>query len=204
MKNKMGWVLGWAVPEAWFAPLAQAAFPKTQHVFVTAGPTALEQLESEGPYDWVAGYSLGSLLLLCEAERAHRLGRVALLAPIFAFPRESHCGGRVALVQLVKLKRWLRAAPREALMGFYKRAGLDVSVMQLTDRELTGLLWGLERLENDSVDTALPVGWCAWCGTEDPLLDAERLCEVSPDLVRVTGAGHHPAALLRAFAEAVA
>jgi hypothetical protein len=89
---KIGWLMGWAVPEAWFAPLARQALPDAEHVFVAAEPDALARLERAGSFDWVAGYSLGSLLLLREAARADRLGRVALLAPIFCVSARSGAG----------------------------------------------------------------------------------------------------------------
>ena len=254
--KKMGWVLGWAVPETWFAPLARAAFPDAQHVFVGATPDALAQLEAASgmgilpmadgpaqthgrdaratselrtpPFDWVVGYSLGSLLFLNDASRAERLGRVALLAPIFAFPREKKSGGRVALAQIRQLSRWLRRDPPAALADFYQRAGLDVpevgrvvpnapvtlspldnaeSQRRVRDNppylgDLAELAWGLEQLEKTAVESALPSGWRAWCGENDPLLDAVRLREFAPEIVSVSGGGHHPAALLRAFAEA--
>ncbi|HEV8074183.1 MAG TPA: hypothetical protein VGP21_08610, partial [Opitutaceae bacterium] len=196
---KIGWLMGWAVPEAWFAPLARQAWPEAEHVFVAAEPDALAQLEKAGPFDWVAGYSLGSLLLLREAARANRLGRVALLAPIFAFPREAELGGRVALTQVRQLSRWLRRDARAALADFYARAGLDVPPEPAPAAATDILRWGLERLENDRAEPPLPANWRAWCGANDALLDAARLCELASVQI-VAGATHHPAALLRAFA----
>jgi thioesterase domain-containing protein len=200
---KIGWLMGWAVPEAWFAALARSAFPAAEHVFVAAAPDALARLEKAGPFDWVAGYSLGSLLLLRTAARAGRIGRVALLAPIFAFPRETELGGRVAVAQVRSLARWLRRDPRAALADFYARAGLDVppegALVMVED-----LLWGLERLESDRAEPPLPAGWTAWCGANDALLDAARLQALAPSVRIIPGATHHPAALLRAFAGEVA
>jgi len=197
---KIGWLMGWAVPEAWFGPLARQVWPDAEHVFVAAEPDALAQLEKAGPFDWVAGYSLGSLLLLGEAARASRLGRVALLAPIFAFPREAELGGRVARVQVKQLSRWLRRDARAALADFYARAGLDVPPEYAPAAATDALLWGLERLENDRAEPPLPANWRAWCGADDALLDATRLCALAPSVQIVAEATHHPAALLRAFA----
>ncbi len=196
---KVGWLLGWAVPEGWFAPLARAALPDTEHAFVEAGPDAMARLENAAPFDWVAGYSLGSLLLLREAARAGRLGRVALFAPIFAFSREAGLGGRVARAQVRQLARWLRVDARAALADFYARAGLDVP----PDRApavIDDLLWGLDRLEKDRAEPPLPEGWRGWVGAGDALLDATGLHALSPAVQIVAGATHHPAALLHAFA----
>ncbi|HXB01514.1 MAG TPA: methyltransferase domain-containing protein [Opitutaceae bacterium] len=200
---KIGWLMGWAVSEAWFAPLARQALPEAEHVFVAVEPDALAQLEKAGPFDWVVGYSLGSLLLLREAARVDRIGRVALLAPIFAFLREAELGGRVAQTQVRQLSRWLRRDEHAALADFYARAGLDVPQEHMPSAATDILLWGLERLENDRAEPPLPAGWRAWCGANDALLDAARLGELASSVQIVAGATHHPAALLRAFAEEV-
>ena len=199
---KIGWVLGWAVPETWFAALARGALPEVEHHLVAAGPDALAKLEQAAPFDWVAGYSLGSLLMLRESARAGRLGRTALLAPIFAFPREANLGGRVARAQMRVLARWVRRDARAALADFFVRAGLEVP--DFTPASVDELLWGLEQLENDRVEPPLPAGWCAWCGENDALLDAAKLQALSPSVEIVPGGTHHPAGLLRAFAAEVA
>ena len=188
------------MPEAWFAALARDAFPCATHVFVSASPQALDELSEAGPFDWVAGYSLGTLLLLEEAERAARLGRVALLAPIFAFPSEANVGGKVSRAQVRQLARQVRRDPRVAVADFYERAGLDVPAEAAASPEVENLIWGLERLENDRVAPALPEGWLAWCGAEDALLDAKAMNAIEPRVSVVEGGTHHPMALLREFA----
>ena len=196
---KIGWLLGWSIPEAWFAPLARAAFPSAAHTWIPAEPDALDRLAAAGPFDWLAGYSLGALLLLSEAERAARLGRVALLAPIFAFPTEAGLGGRIPRTQVRYLARQLRRDPVAARADFYARAGLDAPAGGPA-ASLENLLWGLDRLETAAVAPRIPAGWAAWCGAEDALLDAARLHELAPEVRVVPGATHHPDALLRAFA----
>lgn len=199
---KIGWLLGWATPEAWFAPLAREAFPTAEHVFIAATPHAWPALEAAAPYDWLAGYSLGTLLLLNNAERATRLGRVALLAPVFAFTREDELGGRVARAQVRYLARWLRRNPVAALADFYERAGLVVPLRIQPDVSADDLLWGLGQLENVRIPPVLPEGWRAWCGDDDALLDAARLCALVPEVQRVPGGTHHPRSLLQAFVRA--
>jgi hypothetical protein len=198
---KIGWLLGWAVPEAWFEPLAHAAFPNAIHAFFPATPDALRRLEEAGPFDWIAGYSLGTLLLLGHAAEAGHWGKVALLAPIFAFPREADLGGRVFRGQLRHLARQLARDLHGPLANFYLAAGLDVPDEAASSLTSKNLLWGLERLENDAVKPPLPAGWRAWCGADDALLDAAQLHAIDPSVTIVDDATHHPRALLSAFAK---
>jgi len=193
---RIAWVLGWALPESWFAPLAQAAFPASAHTFFSATPDTVERLRTAGPFDWVVGHSLGAQLLLAAGPLP---GRVALLSPIFAFPREAGTGGRTALTQLKYLARWLRRDRPSALADFYQRAGLDVPPAA-ADLPLETLLWGLAQLETVALAPVLPPGWRAWCGAADPLLDADRLHALAPGVEVVPGVTHHPSALIQEFA----
>jgi hypothetical protein len=153
-----------------------------------------------GPFDWLAGYSLGSLLLLRESARAAAIGRVALLAPVFAFPRESGLGGRVILAQLRLLARQVGRDAEGPVADFYERSGLDIPPGERTSFSRDDLLWGLGCLEREAARPPMPAGWRAWCGSDDSLLDAARLRELDPSIGIVAGASHHPAGLLAAFA----
>lgn len=199
----MAWVLGWAVPEAWFAPLAREVFPRAQHTFFPAAPDATTRLIAAGPFAWTAGYSLGAQLLLAAAARGAAFGRVALLAPIFAFPLEEKLGGRIARTQVRHLARWVRRDAPAALADFYQRAALDVPAEFAPCDESENLTWGLERLAHDRVEPPLPVGWRAWCGRDDPLLDADQLAALVLQTRIVPQATHHPRELLRAMAEEI-
>lgn len=198
---KMAWVLGWAVPEAWFAPFVHAAFPAAEHRFIAAEPNWLAQLSAGGPWDVVAGYSLGTLLLLKEAETVARLSpRVGLLAPVLAFAQEDGLGGKVPRTQVRYLARWVRREPAMALADFYARAGLlgcDAAGLTVAPEVLQ---WGLEKLAQDRFAAAWPQGWTGCVGTADTLLDAGALTRLQPAIVGVEGATHHPEALLHAWA----
>lgn len=197
---RIAWVLGWAVPETWFAPLACAALPQAEHAFFAASPTWLAQVCASGPWDAIAGHSLGSLLLLEEASAVGRLTpRVALFAPVFAFSAEEARGGKVARAQVRYLAKWLRTDRDAALVDFYARAGLAGCAPHETPLGL--LQWGLVKLEQSRVEAPLPDGWRAYAGTDDTLLDAEILQQIDPAVVRVAGGTHHPEALMRAWAE---
>ena len=198
---RIGWVLGWAVPAAWFAAAAERAWPGAEHVCVPAAPGWVERLEAAGPLDRVGGYSLGALLLLGERGRlAARWPRAGLLAPVWAFPREAGRGGRVARAQVRALARWVRRDTWAARTDFYQRAGLGAVAGEVEPVET--LAWGLEQLETRAEPPGLPAGWFAAAGAEDALLDAAELARAEPALRVVAGAGHGPEALLHAWAQA--
>ena len=196
---RVAWMLGWGVPAAWFAPLAQQAFPTADHVLIPAGPDAIGQLEREPRLDLIVGYSLGAQLLLGVADRLRP--PVGLLAPIFAFPQERGLGGRVAGTQVRYLSRWLKRDPAAALQDFYQRAGLDILPESVPVGALDELSWGLDRLLNAELPAKLPAGWTALCGASDALLDAERLHAIDPRIHVVPGATHHPGTLLPVLAQ---
>ncbi len=197
---KLAWISGWAVPDGWFAAQARAVWPEAEHAVVPAGPGAMDALEriaAEGTLDMVGGYSLGSHLLLAEAERVGRLAAgVVLLAPVFAFAREEALGGRSGRTHVRYMRRWLRTDPLSALRDFYLRAGLDIAPGD--EPAADGLDWGLEVLERGRINPPAPAGWRLFCGEVDDLLSPAELCAVAPNAVIVPGACHHPGALLRA------
>jgi len=201
---KIAWIMGWATPRDWFAAQVEVTFPQDQHLLIEAGPEMWEELERSGPLDALAGYSLGSLLLLENPERAARQAeRIALFAPIFAFPKEAGLGGKIARAQVVYLAKWLRRDPSAALADFSLRAELYLPRQSLDERTQARLEWGLKRLETDRVTPPAPRGWQLYGGTGDSLLDAEALRKIVPDLTLVEGATHHPLRLLTAWADSI-
>jgi hypothetical protein len=195
--------MGWAVPQSWFAGQVRAVLPEAVHVFFEPTESAVAALETQGPFECVVGYSLGSHLLLAEAARVTRLGaKVVLLAPFIAFPAEEGMGGRVARTQVRYLARWVRRERDAALADFYAKSGLDVSAEMAFDILEETLVEGLMRLELGRVEKPITTGWRMFVGDKDGLLDAEVLAQTFPTIVVVSGATHHPAALLRAWKEA--
>jgi len=198
---RIGWLLGWAVPPDWFAPLARRVLPAAEHTFVLPGPGAVAALAQAGPFDFVVGYSLGALLLLAEPVRAAALGPVRLLAPSFAFAREEKLGGRISRAELRFLHRRVETGAAGALDGFYARSGLDIFTLGDRGWDRERLLWGLQQLESRRIEPPLPAGWKAWCGAKDAFLDAARLAALDPAIAVVAEATHHPLELIQAWAE---
>ena len=201
---RMAWILGWALPETWFASLVRDAFPQAQHTYIASSPRTWHEVAAAGQLDWMTGYSLGAHLLLREGLGHPASTRVALLAPIFAFAREEDAGGRIAGAQVQYLARWLRRDRPAALADFYQRAGLELRPEQIADVTLEDLAWGLSQLAHERARPRVPPNWRAWCGADDPLLDAAKLHALAPGVDVVPGATHHPRALLRAMAKAIA
>ncbi|HTJ77497.1 MAG TPA: hypothetical protein VL357_00725 [Rariglobus sp.] len=200
---KIAWIMGWAVPRDWFAAQVSGVFILDEHVFFEPKDTVLTELEAHGPFDCVAGYSLGAHLLLAEALRAERLcARVVLLAPFLAFPADEKSGGRVARTQVRYLVRWVRRDREAALADFYARAGLnEVTPEMASGITMETLLAGLAQLENGRATPVMRSGWKMFIGGDDSLLDAKAVVEQLPEAVTVDGATHHPRALLVAWRE---
>jgi hypothetical protein len=152
---------------------------------------------------------------------------VLLLAPFVAFPSESQLGGKCSATQVKFLRRWLQREPLAALADFHQRAGLvsgsaglqpafDERTSKAGHRPalpptpelpyaLPDLFEGLDRLAEDASPAlrefaarGLPRNWQALIGDDDSLLDAETVRCSLPGCVRVRGAGHAIADLLRA------
>jgi hypothetical protein len=195
------WILGWAIPVAWFDPLARTAFPTAEHRFITATPNTAAELAALGDADLLMGYSLGAQLLLGDVARCRARMGIGLLAPIFAFPAERGLGGRVSATQVSYLARWVRRDPLAALQDFYRRAGLDVPPELAPTQDRDALAWGLDQLLHGNVAAKLPPGAIAVAGSEDPLLDAAKLHAIEARVEVVPGGTHHPRTLLPALAQ---
>ncbi len=194
------WIGGWGVPPEWLERQATTAFPGTAHQVVPPDPEG-DWRGQRDSFDRLIGYSLGAFLLL-QAEQESPSGRpLALLAPFFAFAAEAGLGGRVPLTRLRFLERWFRRDPEEALIDFYRRAGLT----ELGDggpvpypRDI--LAAGLTALREGRVEPRVPNGSVVLAGENDPLLDTPRLRELCRQTRGIPGAGHHPIPLISALA----
>jgi hypothetical protein len=199
---RITWIGGWGVAPESLRPIAEMYFPQSEHAILA--PTA-NVVESVGSPDLTVAWSLGALRVLEAASRGTQSGgMVMLLAPFIAFPAESKLGGRCSATQVKFLRRWLQREPVAALADFYQRAGLGTAPTELP-YALPDLLEGLDRLAEDASPAlrafaarGLPRSWQALIGDDDALLDAETVRVSLPGCVRVRGAGHAIADLLRA------
>jgi hypothetical protein len=155
--------------------------------------------------DVLVAWSLGAWRVIEAASRGVEFpGMVLLLAPFVAFPSEAGLGGKCSRTQVKFLRRRLQREPRAALADFYQRGGLGAAPDALP-YAMPDLLEGLDRLAEDASPVlrefaarGLPRNWQALVGDDDLLLDAETVRRSLPGCVRVRGAGHAIADLLRA------
>jgi hypothetical protein len=197
------WISGWAVPPAWLAAQAQAAWPDARHC--AAAPAEAARALNAEKFDALGGYSLGALWLLRQAGSIPPKIPVVLLAPILALAAEHRCGGRVALAQLRLQRRRLRTQPAAAIADFFQRTGLSdlaasSEVASWNATRTTELEEELGWLEDWRVAPP-PAHWTGFAGDHDPLLDMDGLKKHWPSLQVVAKAGHAPGPLLAAARE---
>jgi len=195
---RIGWVLGWAVPVAWFKTKVEESFPIYKHSFIEPSKDVLVQLTHDAPYDIVVGYSLGSLLLLNNKEDVDKLTKkVVLLSPILGFTREMNLGGKIKLADLKATKFRIKRNPQETLRGFYALADLTFSEAYLTSFDPNVLSDGLDMLESMSIASEIPKSWIYLMGEKDALLDSYVLKEMIPHLILIKEGTHAFDSLLK-------
>ena len=199
---KFLWISGWAVSPDWLAEQARAGWPEAEHAAVS--PTNAAAALAEKKFDALGGYSLGALWLLSRSKTIPEKTPVVLLAPIFEFPAEQGCGGRITLAQLRWQRRRMRLEPAVALADFFERTGLASTVplpSDLSDDALAALDEELVWLENLHAPLPPPRHWRGVAGATDALTDAFALRKLWPALRVIAGEGHAPGPLLKAARE---
>jgi len=200
---RVTWIGGWGVAPESLRPLAERYFAGSQHTFLA--PTGVAASQPGAATDLTVAWSLGAWRVLEAASRGIEIsGMILLFAPFIAFPSEAQLGGKCSATQVKFLRRWLQREPLAALADFYQRAGLGTPPAELP-YPAADLLEGLDRLADDASPAlrrfaarGLPRSWQALIGDDDSLLDAETVRCSLPGCVRVRGAGHAIADLLRA------
>ena len=198
------WILGWAVPVAWFRILVEKEYPLDHHTFIDASQDTLKDLSLKAPFDFIVGYSLGSLILLNELSHVKSYkARVILLAPILGFSLEENLGGKIERTELKYTKRMLKQGWMNTVESFYTRSQLLISAKYLESLNPDTLAWGLSELESVVIRHKVPESWSCFCGAQDSLLDAAILKSKIPQLTVVQHATHAPELLLKALKESL-
>lgn len=192
---KIGWIGGWGIPLAEVSALAQKHAPTDEHLIF---PPVLGAAEHLTACDRIIGWSLGAHLLLEAAARGVQLpAKVLLVAPFTSFCAEHGKCGKVSETQVHWLQRWLEKDPVAALADFRQRAELKPVSGTDLPYEKEYLQAGLSILTEPAgislisfARQGLPVGWEAYVGAEDRLLNPEGVCQAIVGCQIVEGVGH--------------
>lgn len=201
-KIKIIAICGWALPEDWFCHLVETYFPGAE---VRACYPRNPENEEEAAFfladtaDLIIGYSLGSLWILHHKNKISQNTKIALMAPILAFPAEKNLGGKTPYGKLKYQRKMLASVDdyASAVKGFF-----DLSGIRLQDKELKQpysrdiLIQGLNFLEKVSVSPKVAEGCIAVSGQRDPLLDGKQLKQLIPHLTLLEECDHSPHKLL--------
>ena len=193
--EKILWIGGWAIPQAYILDLAKKQFPAFAHVCLLPNSIVLNRKHSE-KYDWVIAYSLGSFLILWQAELFNPRKGIILLAPFLDLKKESGLGGQISVPQLRYLQKLLRENPVNAINDFYNRAGLDLNCADSLPYAQEDLEWGIKVLIEHSARRDKRTFAQVIVGEDDPLINARKLSRFFSGMDIIPGAGHNLKELL--------
>ena len=188
---------GWAVSSDALESLVSARYPNVDHLIVDSVENWTEEAyRNIDDVDWVLGYSTGAFLLLMEKSILKRAKNVMLFAPFIDFRVESDLGGKTRRGQLEFLVRWLRKDPIVAIADFYQRAELRFSTPPKLSLKVNDLIWGIELLRDTGLEPEVLQDYPIRIGSEDTLIDANRIAELGKSVLVVEGASHDLGSLL--------
>ncbi len=194
---KVVWINGWGLGTSYLQRLASDLYPEKEHVFIQPKEGWSIELDQQAKDSTIIAYSLGAFLLLNRPDLCQKFERVVFMAPFEDLKKESGLGGSVHLAQLVYLRRWLQRDNIAAIKDFIARAGLSNHSNDLSGLLDIDLIWGIDRLINDSLKPGILGSFEVWIGEKDRLLDAERIRERYPSVNVLSAAGHDLGELLR-------
>lgn len=193
---KIGWVGGWGFGLEEMQAIAVSHSSNAEHLIY---PPVMGAAENLIDCDFIVGWSLGAHLILEAASRGVKLpSKTLLIAPFTSFCAEHGRCGKVSEVQVRWLDRWLKTNPHEALSDFRKRAGLAPLITSSEPYELKNLSQGLEILAQPAglsmisfCRQGLPIGWEAYVGADDYLLNGDGVCQAIVGCQIIEGLGHN-------------
>ena len=203
---RIAWIMGWAIPRAYFEQLVLSLFPEVKHTFIEPTQNAISAISKEEAFDFTVGYSLGSLLLLNSELPEIISGKKVLLAPILGFTSEMKLGGKIPLSQLRYTQRLLRTDAVKTVNAFYQLSGL-VSIPPIskpyTQEAIEHLVYGLKYLEDKFFEGIIKGDILALSGDLDALLDSTILRTRIPDLNIISNATHDPVKLIESLSKII-
>ncbi|MFT4900867.1 MAG: hypothetical protein ACI81V_000134 [Lentimonas sp.] len=175
MNETWAWISGWAIAPERFKAAVEQALPEAHHLVFAPTADAVQQvLKSKATH--VAGYSLGSLLLLNAVDRFPTKTKLYCLAPFLAFCKEAELGGNTPEASLIAIQKRLEQTPEKALKLFYRLSGITATVPETLPYSLPDLIWGLEALRTLQANESAAQQAIALIGTKDALIEHHVGC----------------------------
>lgn len=190
--KKALWISGWGIDPILLQKELEMALPQISHTVQIPIQNAFDQLDLDA-FDFLCGYSLGSILLQGQSHITRLKKPMFLFAPFASFLAEDKVGGITPLRNLRLMQKQLLRNPLDTINNFYQHANLPYHLDQLP-YPLDDLQWGLQQLAQSQVEPASPCQ--SWAGANDSLLDAKAL-PASFSVTIVPEAGHHISSLLQ-------
>lgn len=186
--TKWVWIGGWGIhPEA-IKACATQLYPGANHTVLPPTQQAFAEALQLQP-DVLAGYSLGTLLILSE-QIPESIQTVYGVAPIFAFDAESGQGGLTPARSRLALMEKFKKAPLTAIRLYLRLAGMaDCFHDQLPYAE-SDLAWGLEALGTLRARSESIARATLFAGENDPISDAKAMSARCPSFKTLTNCGH--------------
>jgi|GEM_PF-784480 len=194
---EVAWINGWGLGIDYLDKITSELYPNRKHRYVLPKMGWDAELNEISKNSTIVAYSLGAFLLLNQPSLYKQFDRVVFLAPFDDFKKEKERGGKVYLSQLIYLRRWLQRDCLAAIRDFVIRAGLSDHSNDLSGLEGSDLIWGVDRLINDSVTRGNLAKVEAWIGENDRLLDAQKISNIYPSINVLKNVGHDLSELLK-------
>lgn len=191
------WISGWGIPPSELAKTVQKHWPNDQHTVLAPTPTAVAEAKAINP-DILAGYSLGSLLLLSETSTSLQ-SKTLHVAPILAFDLEEGLGGKTAARTRMILQKKFTQDSLAAVKLYLRLVGLnDLATENLPYAE-SDLLWGLEALGRLRANLDNISNTQFYTGGNDPLIDVDEIKKRNSHVHVIEGQGHDYRTLIPAI-----
>lgn len=191
-----GWISGWGFSPAILAQVVRACWPHHHHTVLA--PTASARFELQAlKVDVLAGYSLGSLLLLSDPTATPHPSRLSF-APILAFDAELGLGGKTPARSRQAVAARFTRSPAIALKLYLRLAGMSDLASADLPYPLEDLKWGLEALGKLRAHPPTVSHSQLFLGGEDPLVDAAVLASQTSRLTTLPALNHDFRTLLPA------
>jgi hypothetical protein len=193
-RQHWAWISGWGIDPAHFQRAVQTWWPDVHHTVIAPTAGAIEQATALQP-DVIAGYSLGTLLLLA-APLPPSSPPIVGVAPIFAFDAEAGFGGRTPGRARIALTGKFQKDAIGAVRLYLRLAGMADCFQDALPYAEADLAWGLEVLGTLRARPETIAQARLYAGQNDPLIDPAMLGGPGKAVQIIADCGHDYRTLL--------